>query len=72
MQPILTWKKLVNREDCSTHAPMKSIIQDTFLFTKSVGNEGLPELNKFVHETLHNAVHLVAHDSKTVGHAIIR
>jgi hypothetical protein len=33
---------------------------DTCLFTKSVGGEGLPELNKFIYETLDNAVHLVA------------
>ena len=33
---------------------------DTCLFTKSIGGEGLPEFNKFIHETLNNAVHLVA------------
>ncbi|TVY55719.1 putative disease resistance protein [Lachnellula cervina] len=33
---------------------------DTCLFTKSVGGEGLPELNKFINETLHDAVHLIA------------
>jgi hypothetical protein len=34
---------------------------DACLSTKSVGGEGLPELSKFIYETLHNAVHLVAH-----------
>jgi hypothetical protein len=33
---------------------------DTCLFTKSVGGEGLPEVNRFVLETLHDAVRLVA------------
>lgn len=33
---------------------------DLYLFSKSVGGEGLLELNKFIHETLHDAVHLVA------------
>jgi hypothetical protein len=33
---------------------------DTCLFTKSVGGEGLPELNKFIYETLQSAVDLVA------------
>ncbi|GFF26769.1 tetratricopeptide repeat domain-containing protein [Aspergillus udagawae] len=60
------YQQLVNREACSTHAPMETVIglnlnhHDTCLFTKSVGGEGLPELNKFIYETLDNAVHLVA------------
>lgn len=33
---------------------------DTCLFTKSAGDEGLPEFNKFIYETLYDAVHLVA------------
>lgn len=33
---------------------------DTCLFTKSVGGEGLPEFNKFIYETLNDAMHLVA------------
>lgn len=33
---------------------------DTCLFTKSYGGEGLPEFNKFIHETLKDAEHLVA------------
>ena len=33
---------------------------DTCLFTKSVGAEGLLEFNKFIYETLNDAVHLVA------------
>ncbi|GKZ55459.1 hypothetical protein AnigIFM49718_000535 [Aspergillus niger] len=59
-------QQLVNREACTTHAPMETVIglnlnhHDTCLFTKSVGNEGIPELNKFVQETLHDAVLLVA------------
>lgn len=58
--------QLVNREACTTHAPMETVIglnlnhHDTCLFTKSVGNEGIPELKKFVQETLHDAVLLVA------------
>ncbi|GKZ81000.1 hypothetical protein AnigIFM56816_005510 [Aspergillus niger] len=59
-------QQLVNREACTTHAPMETVIglnlnhHDTCLFTKSVGNEGIPELKKFVQETLHDAVLLVA------------
>ncbi|OJI83375.1 hypothetical protein ASPTUDRAFT_44741 [Aspergillus tubingensis CBS 134.48] len=33
---------------------------DVCLFTKSAGNEGIPELEKVVHDTLHDAVLLVA------------
>ena len=33
---------------------------DTCLFTKSVGGEGLSDLNKFIYETLQDAVQLVA------------
>ncbi|CZS99207.1 uncharacterized protein RCO7_00500 [Rhynchosporium graminicola] len=33
---------------------------DTCLFTKSMGGEGLPEFNQFIHKTLNDAVHLVA------------
>ena len=57
---------MVNREDCSTHAPMETIIglnlnhHDTCLFTKSMGGEGLPEFNKFIYEALHDAVHIIA------------
>lgn len=32
---------------------------DICLFTKSGGGEGLPEFNKFIYETVHDAVHLV-------------
>jgi hypothetical protein len=57
---------LVSREACSTFAPMETLIGlnldhfETCLFTKSVGGEGLPGLNKFIYETLDNAVNLVA------------
>ncbi|OQD75303.1 hypothetical protein PENDEC_c007G00972 [Penicillium decumbens] len=60
------YRQLVNREACSTHAPMETVIGlnldhfETCLFTKSVGGEGLPGLNKFIHETLYDAVNLVA------------
>ncbi len=56
----------MDRESCSTRAPMESVLglnlghHDTCLFTKSVGGEGLPELNKFVQETLNDAANLVA------------
>ena len=33
---------------------------DTCLFTKTVGGEGLPALNKFLNETLRDALQLVA------------
>lgn len=33
---------------------------ETCLFTKSVGGEGLPGLNKFIHETLVDSANLVA------------
>ncbi|PGH16718.1 hypothetical protein AJ79_01591 [Helicocarpus griseus UAMH5409] len=61
-----TYHQLVNREACSTHAPMETVIglnlnhHETCLFTRSVGGEGLPELNKFIYDTLRNSVHLVA------------
>ncbi|CAG8410489.1 unnamed protein product [Penicillium salamii] len=60
------YQQLVNRESCSTRAPMETVIglnlnhHDICLFSKSVGGEGLLEFNKFIHETLHDAVHLVA------------
>ncbi|KAK2811685.1 hypothetical protein FQN50_002031 [Emmonsiellopsis sp. PD_5] len=60
------YQQVVSREACSTHAPMETVVglnlnhHDTCLFTKSVGGEGLPELNKFIYETLNDAVHLVA------------
>ncbi|KAL5344308.1 hypothetical protein ACLOAV_010737 [Pseudogymnoascus australis] len=60
------YQQLVNREVCSTHAPMETVIglnlnhNETCLFTKSVGGEGLPEFNKFIYETFHDAAHLVA------------
>ncbi|TVY47452.1 hypothetical protein LOCC1_G002772 [Lachnellula occidentalis] len=60
------YQQLVNREACSTHAPMETVVglnlnhHDACLFTKSVGGEGLPEFNKFIYETLHDAMHLVA------------
>ncbi|EPS26186.1 hypothetical protein PDE_01122 [Penicillium oxalicum 114-2] len=60
------YQQLVNREAYSTNAPMETVIslnlqhQDTCLFTKSVGSEGVPELSKFIYETLQSAVHLVA------------
>lgn len=50
---------------CSTHAPMETVIglnlnhSDTCLFTKTVGGEGLLELNKFLDQTLRDAVNLV-------------
>ncbi|KAK2774312.1 hypothetical protein FQN52_004296 [Onygenales sp. PD_12] len=59
-------QQLVNREACSTRAPMETLVglnlnhHDTCLFTKSMGDEGLPELNKFIYETLNDALHLVA------------
>ncbi|KAK2800317.1 hypothetical protein FQN51_006225 [Onygenales sp. PD_10] len=59
-------QQLVNREACSTRAPMETLVglnlshHDTCLFTKSMGGEGLPELNKFIYETLNDAPHLVA------------
>lgn len=58
--------KLVNREACSTHAPMETVIglnlnhYDTCLFTRSVGGEGLYELHKFMYETLRDAAQLVS------------
>ncbi|UKZ83205.1 hypothetical protein TrVFT333_011010 [Trichoderma virens FT-333] len=60
------YQQLVNREACSTHAPMETVIglnlnhHDTCYFTKSVGGEGLSEFNKFMYETLRDAVQLVA------------
>ncbi|KAL3469683.1 tetratricopeptide repeat domain-containing protein [Aspergillus californicus] len=60
------YRQFVNREACSTHAPMETVIglnldhYDTCLFTNSIGGEGLPEVNRFVLETLHDAVRLVA------------
>ncbi|KAJ5245741.1 hypothetical protein N7489_005837 [Penicillium chrysogenum] len=60
------YQQLVNREACSTHAPMETVIglnlnhHDICVFTKSVGGEGLSEFNKFIYETLNDAVHLVA------------
>ncbi|RAL14029.1 NB-ARC and TPR domain protein [Aspergillus homomorphus CBS 101889] len=65
--PLLPkYQQLVNREACSTHAPMETVIglnlnhHDTCLFTRSIGGEGLPELNKFMRDTLDSAAHLVA------------
>ncbi|KAK2825694.1 hypothetical protein FQN49_007458, partial [Arthroderma sp. PD_2] len=60
------YQQLVNREACSTHTPMETVIglnlnhHDACLFTKSVGGEGLVEFNKFVYKTMNDAVHLVA------------
>ncbi|PYH63839.1 uncharacterized protein BO88DRAFT_439071 [Aspergillus vadensis CBS 113365] len=60
------YQQLVDRGACLTHAPMETVIglninhHDSCLFTKSAGNEGIPELEKFVHDTLHDAVLLVA------------
>lgn len=57
---------MVTREVCSTHAPMETVIglnlnhHETCLFTNSIGAEGLPVLEKFVHNTLINAEQLVA------------
>ncbi|PYH33080.1 esterase/lipase family protein [Aspergillus neoniger CBS 115656] len=64
----LRWKyqQLVEREACLTHAPMETVIglninhHEICLFTKSAGNEGIPELEKFVHDTLNDAMLLVA------------
>jgi hypothetical protein len=56
---------LVNREACSTRAPMETVIglnlthNDICLFTESAGGEGLPEFNKFIYEILHDAARLV-------------
>ncbi|RQM08657.1 hypothetical protein DH86_00000378 [Scytalidium sp. 3C] len=65
--PLLhQYLQLVNRESCATHAPEEEIVglnlnhNDTCLFTKSVGGEGLTKLNNFVYKTFHDAVHLVA------------
>ncbi|KAI0449877.1 tetratricopeptide repeat domain-containing protein [Xylaria acuta] len=64
--PLRTkYQQLVNREACLTHAPIETIIglnvnhHDACLFTKSLGDEGLLEFSKFIHETLRDAVHLV-------------
>ncbi|KAE8379026.1 tetratricopeptide repeat domain-containing protein [Aspergillus bertholletiae] len=60
------YQQLVNREACSTHSPMETVIglnlnhHDTCFFTKSVGGEGLTEFNSFIHETLNDAKRLVA------------
>ncbi|KAF2709353.1 tetratricopeptide repeat domain-containing protein [Pleomassaria siparia CBS 279.74] len=60
------YQLLVDREACSTHAPMETVVglnldhYDTCIFTKSVGGEGLRELNEFVHRILVDAVQLVA------------
>ncbi|OIW35543.1 tetratricopeptide repeat domain-containing protein [Coniochaeta ligniaria NRRL 30616] len=60
------YQQLVNRDACSTHAPMETVIglnlnhHDTCLFTRSIGGEGLSELHKFVHNTLLDAENLVA------------
>ncbi|KAJ5715180.1 uncharacterized protein N7483_012361 [Penicillium malachiteum] len=60
------YQQLVNREASSTFAPMESVIGlnldhfETCLFTKSVDGEGLPELKKFIYETLQSAGNLVA------------
>ncbi|KAF2009119.1 tetratricopeptide repeat domain-containing protein [Aaosphaeria arxii CBS 175.79] len=60
------YQQLVNREACSTHAPIETVIglnlnhHNTCLFTKSVGSEGLPEMNKFIQKTLEDAMQLVA------------
>ncbi|QLI66908.1 uncharacterized protein G6M90_00g032140 [Metarhizium brunneum] len=64
--PLRPKYQLVNREACSTYAPMETVIglnlnhNDTCIFTKSVGGEGLPKFNRFVYETLIDAVRLVA------------
>ncbi|KAJ5129351.1 uncharacterized protein N7515_005390 [Penicillium bovifimosum] len=56
-----TNKLLVDRDTCSTHIREETIIglnlnhHDICQFTKSVGGEGLPELHKFLYETLHDA-----------------
>lgn len=56
----------MNRESCSIHTPTETVIglnlnhQNTCLFTKSVGGEGIPGLNKFLNETLQDAADLVA------------
>ncbi|KAL7794447.1 tetratricopeptide repeat domain-containing protein [Trichoderma ceciliae] len=60
------YQQLVNREACTTHAPMETVIglnfnhHDTCIFTKSVGGEGISEVNKFMYETLRDATQLVA------------
>ncbi|RDW79835.1 hypothetical protein BP6252_04473 [Coleophoma cylindrospora] len=60
------YQQLVNREACSTHAPMETVIglnlnhYDTCVFTKSIDGEGLPDIKKFICETLRDAVRLVA------------
>ncbi|KAI0441439.1 tetratricopeptide repeat domain-containing protein [Xylaria telfairii] len=60
------YQQLVNREACSTHSPMETVIglnvnhHDACFFTRSLGGEGLLEFNKFIRETLRDAVNLVA------------
>ncbi|PYI30284.1 tetratricopeptide repeat domain-containing protein [Aspergillus indologenus CBS 114.80] len=65
--PLLPkYQQLVTREACSTHAPVETVIglnlnhHDTCLFTKSIGGEGLPGLNKFICDTMESAAQLVA------------
>ncbi|KAI1362738.1 tetratricopeptide repeat domain-containing protein [Xylaria arbuscula] len=65
--PLLPkYQQLVNREACSTHAPMETVVglnvnhHETCLFTRSLGGEGLPTLNKFIRETIRDAAQLVA------------
>ncbi|PLB49703.1 tetratricopeptide repeat domain-containing protein [Aspergillus steynii IBT 23096] len=59
-------QQLVSRDACSTHAPMETVIglnlnhHDTCLFTKSIGGEGLPDLHRFIYETLNDAERVVA------------
>lgn len=54
---------MVNRDACSTHAPMETVIglnlnhRDSCLFAKTVDGEGI---NKFTKQIVENAEHLVA------------
>ncbi|CCF33241.1 tetratricopeptide repeat domain-containing protein [Colletotrichum higginsianum] len=64
--PLRSKYQFVSREACLTHAPLETVIglnldhHETCLFTKSRGAEGLTELNKFIHNTMLDAKHLVA------------
>lgn len=41
--------------------------KETCLLTKSLSGEDLPESTKFLYEALHDAVHLVALDSRNIN-----
>ena len=62
---MLTAWQLVNRDACTIGAALETVLglnlnhHDTCLFTASSGGEGLPELNKFLKDTLQDAGNLV-------------